>query len=82
MQSRSLARELALLVLGQIPERESSRLKTLSLERLLQRVLILVLLSLRMLNSIYSIVSVKIVIRALRVRFVSIYRLVLLVQNR
>ena len=37
MQSRSLARELALLVLGQIPERESSRLKTISLESLLQK---------------------------------------------
>ncbi|HGY5539443.1 MAG TPA: transcription antitermination factor NusB [Prochlorococcus sp.] len=39
MQSRSLARELALLVLGQISERESSRLQTTPLEGLLDQAL-------------------------------------------
>jgi N utilization substance protein B len=39
MQSRSLARELALLVLGQLPDREGQTMADLSLETLLQKAL-------------------------------------------
>ncbi|MFL0782472.1 MAG: antitermination protein NusB, partial [Prochlorococcus sp.] len=39
MQSRSLARELALLVLGQIPEGDVAGLKEIPLESLLQKAL-------------------------------------------